>query len=98
MKWFHIKFSQTDLFTKSDEKLVSQFIKLRHNLGNPENLALCSLKFKQEDLLTYFISAPIEAAYQVKTLIAQYDAIEVSRPDLKVLNVELGTNELFDEK
>ncbi|HCY77719.1 MAG TPA: hypothetical protein DHV28_17545 [Ignavibacteriales bacterium] len=92
MKWFHIKFSSTDLFGNSDEKFINQFINLVHTLHSPEKLGLYSLKFHQDDGLTYFASCPVQFAGELKKVLSYYPAQEVSRPNLNLLNLEIGKN------
>jgi hypothetical protein len=97
MKWYHIRFSTADLFANSDEKFVSQFVKLLHNLKHPDNLGLYTLKFQMDEGLVYYASAPIEYDYEVKKMLAYFPSQEVSRPNLKVLKLELGKNGIMKE-
>ena len=97
MKWYHIKFSNADLSANINEKFVSQFVKLLHNLKNPDNLRLYSLKFHMEEGLAYYASTPKEFDYDVKNFLAYFPSQEVSRPNLKVLKLELGKNGMVED-
>lgn len=92
MKWYHIKFTNTDLSGNLDEKFIGQFINLVHRLHTPDKFGLYSLKFHEDDGLTYFASSPIEFVEDLKKLLSYYPAQEVSRPNLKLLNLEIGKN------
>jgi hypothetical protein len=95
MKWFHIKFSSSEMFTHTDATFVRQFITFSHSVGHPEELGLYSLKFKLEDGTAYYVSSPEEISYKVKALLARFTATEVSRPNLNLLNLEFGRDTLF---
>lgn len=97
MKWYHIKFSDADLSANNDEKFVSQFVKLLHTLQHPDKLGLYSLNFQMEEGLAYYASTPREFDYDVKNFLAYFPSQEVSRPNLKVLKLELGKNGILDE-
>lgn len=95
MKWYYVNFSNSDLTAKKDEKFIGQFVKLLHLLKHPDELALFSLKFSMEEGLVYYSSASDELAYKLKEVLSHYSAHEVSRPNLKVLTLQLGkTNSL----
>lgn len=42
------------------------------------------------------MSAPLDNAYAVKEFLAYYQVEEVSRPNLKVLKLELGKNGILE--
>jgi hypothetical protein len=90
MKWFHIKFSESDLSTLTDERLIKEFIRLTHQLHHPAGLALYELKFRVEDGKVVYISSPDDYAYKVKSLLGYFPSQEVSRPNSNVLNLVLG--------
>lgn len=90
MKWFHIKFDQNEMFTNIDTIFVKQFISFSHSIKHPESLRLYSLKFKLEDGTAYYVSSPEEQAYKLKALLSRFNYSEVSRPNLKLLNLEFG--------
>jgi hypothetical protein len=98
MKWFHIKFDNSELFSNLDEKFISQFINLLHTHHAPESLGLYSLKFNEDDGLSYFVSCPDQHTGDLKNLLAYYPAKEVSRPNLNLLNLELGKNGVLGYK
>ena len=98
MKWYYIKFSNEEIISKSDTKFISQFVKLLHSVKHPDNLGLYSLKFQMDDGLGYYASAPEEAAYKLKELLAYYPSTEVSRPNLKVLKLELGKTRILEDQ
>jgi hypothetical protein len=90
MKWYHIKFSESDLSSSTDERLIKEFINLSHQIKQPDGLALYELKFRIEEGKVIYISSPDEVAYRVKSLLAHFPTQEVSQPNLKVLNLILG--------
>ena len=92
MKWFHINFSENDLHLQNDQKFVHDFVKLLHKLKHPEELGLYYLKFQMNEGQAFYVSAPLDNAYKVKEFLAHYQVQEVSRPNLKVLKLELGKN------
>jgi hypothetical protein len=98
MKWFYIKFSNEELVSKSDTKFISQFLKLLQTLNHPDNLGLYSLKFKMDEGLVYYASAPLEVSHKLKELLTYYRSKEVSRPNLNVLKLELGKNEILEDQ
>lgn len=95
MKWFHIKFTPSEMFLHTDAALVRQFITFSHSVGHPEELGLYSLKFKLEDGNAYYVSSPDVISYKVKALLARFTATEVSRPNLKLLILEFGKDKLL---
>ena len=97
MKWYHINFSDSDLIAHIDEKFVSKFIKLLHTLHHPDDLGLYNLKFQTDEGLVYYSSSPDELTYKLKEILAHYNAHEVTRPNLKVLTLQLGKCSLFSE-
>ncbi|MBK7630533.1 MAG: hypothetical protein IPJ23_07515 [Ignavibacteriales bacterium] len=97
MKWYHLNFSNSDLVANKDEKFVNQFVKLLHTSHHPNNLALYSLKFQTDAGLVYYTSAPDDLAYKLKELLAHYNSHEVSRPNLKVLTIQLGKSGILEE-
>jgi len=44
----------------------------------------------------FHVSTPAEIAYRVKELLGYFEVSEVSRPNLKVLKLELGKNGILD--
>jgi hypothetical protein len=96
MKWFHINFTESDLHLRNDQKFVHDFINLLHKLKHPEKLGLYGLKFRKEEGQAFYVSAPLDHAYKVKEFLAPLDVQEVSRPNLKVLKLELGKNGILE--
>ncbi len=96
MKWFHISFSENDLYQQNDQKFVHDFVQLLHKLHHPEKLGLYSLKFRMNEGNAFYVSTPVEIAYRVKELLAYFEVQEVSRPNLKVLKLELGKNGILN--
>lgn len=97
MKWYHINFSNSDLIAHKDEKFVSQFVKLLHTLHHQDGLGLFSLNFQTDEGLVYYTSAPDNLAYKLKELLAHYNSHEVSRPNLKVMKIQLGKCSVLNE-
>ena len=98
MKWFHISFTESDLHLQNDQKFVHDFVKLLHTLKHPDKLGLYGLKFRMNEGQAFYVSTPKEIAYQVKELLAYFEVQEVSRPNLKVLKLELGKNGILDKE
>ena len=96
MKWFHISFTESDLSMQNDQKFVHDFVKLLHNLKHPEKLGLYSLKFRMNEGQAFYVASPKELADRVKELLAYFQVQEVSRPNLKVLKLELGKNGILE--
>jgi hypothetical protein len=90
MKWFHIRFSEDDLSSSSDEILIKEFINLIHLLHQPDDLGLYQLKFRVEDGQVMYISTPDIYSYKIKSILAHFPSQEVERPNLKVLKLVLG--------
>lgn len=80
-----------------DKKFISQFVKLLHTLHHQDDLGLFSLKFQTDEGLVYYTSAPDELAYKLKEILAHYNTHEVTRPNLKVLKIQLGRCSFLDE-
>ena len=95
MKWFHIKFTSSEMFLHTDATLVRQFITFSHSVGHPEELGLYSLKFKLDEGNAYYISSPDLISYKVKALLAHFTTSEVSRPNLNLLTLEFGKDKLL---
>lgn len=95
MKWFHIKFTSSEMFLHTDATFVRQFITFSHSVGHQEELGLYSLKFKIDDGAVYYVSSPDVISYKVKALLARFNASEVSRPNLKLLILEFGKDKLL---
>jgi hypothetical protein len=98
MKWFHINFSDNDLYLQNDQKFVHDFVGLLHKLQHPDKLGLYGLKFRMNEGQAFYVSAPLDHAYKVKEFLAALDVQEVSRPNLKVLKLELGKNGILDQE
>lgn len=96
MKWFHINFSENDLHLQNDQKFVNDFVRLLHKLKHPEKLGLYGLKFQMNEGQAFYVSAPLANAYAVKEFLSALDVQEVSRPNLKVLKLELGKNGILE--
>ena len=96
MKWFHINFTESDLHLQNDQKFVYDFVNLLHKLKHPEKLGLYGLKFQMNEGQAFYVSAPLDNAYAVKEFLAYYQVTEVSRPNLKVLKLALGKNEILE--
>lgn len=90
MKWFHIKFSESELSSLMDERLIKEFIRLVHQLKQPEGLALYELKFSIEEGKVVYISTPDEYSYKVKSILGYFSSQEVTNPNIKVLSLVLG--------
>jgi len=84
------------LHLQNDQKFVYDFVNLLHNLGHPEKLGLYGLKFQMNEGQAFYMSAPLEHAYAIKEYLAFYQVTEVSRPNLKVLKLELGKNGILE--
>ena len=98
MKWYHISFSNSDLTANNDEKFIRQFIKLLHTLNHPDKLGLYSLKFELDEGLAYYASVPKELSNELKKILAYYPSQEVSRPNLKVLRLQLGKDGIMKDQ
>ncbi|MCU0342864.1 MAG: hypothetical protein MUF28_03470 [Ignavibacterium sp.] len=96
MKWFYIKFTNIEVSTQQDEAFVRAFVKLLHNHKHPDRLGLYKLKFHINDGMVFYVSAPIELSYHLKSVLAHFPAEEVSRPNLNVLELVLGKNGILE--
>lgn len=95
LKWFHIQFTNNEMFTHTDATFVRQFITFSHSVNHPDELGLYSLKFKMDAGNAYYVSSPDQIAYKVKAILARFSSTEVSRPNLKLLTLEFGKDKLF---
>ncbi|MFZ1520128.1 MAG: hypothetical protein WAU11_15220 [Ignavibacteriaceae bacterium] len=95
MKWFHIQFSEDELIKQSDAVFVRQFITFSNSVQHPEELNLYSIKFKLDTGTAYYVSSPDEIDYKVKAILIRFNFSEVSRPNLKLLELEFGKERYF---
>lgn len=95
MKWYHIKFSESELSISTDERLIREFINLAHQLKQPPGLSLYELKFRIEEGKVLYISSPEEYSYKIKNLLSHFTSQQVSRPNLKVLNLIFGRESMI---
>jgi hypothetical protein len=84
------------LHLQNDQKFVYDFVNLLHQLKHPDKLGLYGLKFRMNEGQAFYVSAPMDHAYKVKEFLAALDVQEVSRPNLKVLKLELGKNGILE--
>lgn len=75
---------------------MHDFVNLLHNLKHPEKLGLYTLKFRMNEGQAFYVSASLDNSYAVKEFLAHYQVQEVSRPNLKVLKLELGKNGVLE--
>lgn len=95
MKWIHINFNSTEMFSHKDALFVRQFVKFSHSLKHPKDFCLYSLKFRMDDGTAYYISIPDDIAENVKSLFSDFNLSEVKRPNLNLLSLEFGNDRLF---
>ena len=96
MQWYFVKFNERELFIKEDNYFVSQFIKLLHELKHPQDLALFGLKFQLDEGIAFYISSPPHTTDKVKNLLSHHLAEEISCPNLKVLQLEVGKSDILN--
>jgi hypothetical protein len=90
MKWYFVKFDVFDLRANTDVRFINDFISLLHKVKHPDKLGLYKLKFEPEDGMAYYVSTPTEVSYQVKSVLSYFPSHEVTRPNIKVLELVLG--------
>mgnify|MGYP006872373236 CR=1 FL=1 len=95
MKWIHIQFNSTDIYSHQDAVFVRQFVKFSHSVKHPKDLCLYSLRFSMDDGTAYYISTPDDMIDKVKTVFTGFNHSEVKRPNLNLLNLEFGNERLF---
>ena len=90
MKWFYISFTEMELFARSDEMFIREFVDLLHIQNHPAKLGLYKLKFHLDEGAIFYIATPKEISQQVKSVLSHFPASEVSHPNLNVLELILG--------
>ena len=97
MEWFFINFTEIDLFARTDEIFIREFFNLLRLQNHPEKLGLYKLKFHLDEGAVFYISTPKAISQQVKSVLTNFPASEVSRPNLKALELLLGKNGILVE-
>lgn len=92
MKWYHIRFTHTELNSLEDQKFVKEFIHFCHDRKFPKDLILYGLKFEVDYGQAFYISSPIQLETDLKKWLAHYNAQLTFRPNLNLLYQVAGGN------
>ncbi len=93
MKWYHIRFTQSELAHHIDQKFIKEFVNFIHLSKSPSGLVLYGLKFELDLGIAFFISTPIQFENELKKILSNYSAQISSRPNLNLLYPIAGESE-----
>ncbi len=95
MTWFYINFTEIDLCARTDEIFVREFFNLLRLQNHREKLGLYKLIFHLDEGAVFYISTPKAISQQVKSVLDNFSASEVSCPNLNALELILGKNDIL---
>lgn len=92
MKWYHVRFTHSDLNSLEDQKFVKEFIHFSYEHKLAKDLVLYGLKFEVDHGQTFYLSSPIRLETDLKKWLAHYNAQVTFRPNLNLLYHVAGAN------